>query len=229
MKIIGMEKSSFIDFPGKISTVYFTAGCNFRCGYCHNAPIVKGQGKDISEEEVFSFLEKRKKYIDAICISGGEPTLYDELYDFIKKVKEKGFYIKLDTNGTRPEMLKKLIDEKLIDYAAMDIKAPFYKYEFVTKRKVDIESIKSSIDMIRNSNIDYEFRTTLCKELLTKNDILEIAEYLKGSKGYYLQNFKDVDTVLAGQNQFHSYDVETLEEIRKSIEGYFNVFGIRNH
>lgn len=227
MKIIGIEKSSFIDYPGKISTVYFAAGCNFRCDYCHNGPIVKGEGRRISEEEVFSFLEKRKKYVDAVCISGGEPTLYDELYDFVKLLKEKGFSIKLDTNGTRPEILKQLLDEKLIDYVAMDIKAPFYKYELVTKTKVDIEGIKASIDIIKNSNIDYEFRTTLCKELLTKNDILEIAEYLKGSKGYHLQNFKDVETVLVGQNKLHSYDVETLEEIKKEIEDYFQLFSIR--
>ncbi|SDK16205.1 anaerobic ribonucleoside-triphosphate reductase activating protein [Natronincola ferrireducens] len=228
MKIIAMEKSSFIDYPGKICTMYFVALCNFKCGYCHNASIVKGEGEVIPEEEVFSFLEKRKKFIDAVCISGGEPTLYKELYDFIKKVKDKGFFIKLDTNGTNPQILKKLIDEKLIDYVAMDIKAPFHKYESVTQTKVDIESIKSSIDIIRSAPIDYEFRTTICRELLTKEDVLEMATYLKGSKRFYLQNFQDGDTVLAGRNQFHPYDVEVLKEIQRNLEGYFELCEVRN-
>ncbi|MCC5911197.1 MAG: anaerobic ribonucleoside-triphosphate reductase activating protein [Clostridiaceae bacterium] len=227
MKIIGIEKSSFIDYPNKISTVYFTAGCNFRCPYCHNGPIVKGVGENIKEEEIFSFLEKRKKFIDALCISGGEPTLYEEIYDFIKKVKEKGFFIKLDTNGTNPEMLKNLLKEELIDYVAMDIKAPLHKYEFITKTKVDIEDIKASIHLLKNTSIDYEFRTTVCKELLTEEDILEIAKYLKGSKRYYIQNFKDVESVLVGQNQFNPYDGKTLEEIQKNIKDYFDVFEIR--
>ncbi|SET67277.1 pyruvate formate lyase activating enzyme [Natronincola peptidivorans] len=227
MRIIGHEKTSFIDYPGKICTMYFVASCNFQCGYCHNEPIVKGQGERIDEEEIFAFLEKRKKYIDAVCISGGEPTLYASLYNFIKKIKEKGFFIKLDTNGTNPHLLQTLIDEKLIDYVAMDIKAPFHKYEMITGGKVSIENIKTSIDMIRGSIIDYEFRTTICKELLTEEDILEIAGYLKGSKRYYLQNFKDGETVLAGQGKFHPYDSEALEKIIEAIKADFDVCSIR--
>lgn len=227
MKIIGMEKSSFIDYPGKISTVLFIAGCNFRCGYCHNAPIVKGEGKIIPEEEVLTFLEKRKKYVDAVCISGGEPTLHKKLYDFIHRIKSRGFFIKLDTNGSNVEVLKLLIDEGLIDYVAMDIKAPFNKYELVVQSKVDIETIKASIELIKNSQIDYEFRTTISKELLTREDLIEIANYLKGSKRFYLQNFKDVETVLAGQKLFHSYDYKTLEEIKENIKDYFDIVEIR--
>ncbi|QEK11044.1 anaerobic ribonucleoside-triphosphate reductase activating protein [Crassaminicella thermophila] len=227
MNIIGHQKSSFIDYPEKICTVYFVAGCNFRCPYCHNSHIVKEAGKFISEEEIFSFLNKRKKFIDAVCISGGEPTLYEELYGFIKKIKMEGFLVKLDTNGTNPKILEKLLKEGLIDYVAMDIKAPFHKYEFVTKAKIDIENIKMSIHIIKNANIDYEFRTTVCKELLTKEDLIEIATYLKGSKRYSIQNFRDGETVLAGKNQLHSYDLETLEEIKKEIEGYFEIFKVR--
>jgi pyruvate formate lyase activating enzyme len=124
ISILGIEKSSFIDYPNNICTVIFTGGCNFRCPYCHNSPIVNGIGEKIDKMEVIDFLRNRKKFIDALCISGGEPTIQKGLYDFIRQVKKEGFSIKLDTNGTNPDLLKKLIDEKLIDYIAMDIKAP---------------------------------------------------------------------------------------------------------
>ena len=138
----GHQKTSFIDYPNKISTVFFTGGCNFRCPYCHNSHVVKGEGQSINEEEVFSFLEKRKKFIDAVCLCGGEPTLHEELYDFVKRLKERGFLIKLDTNGINTNLIKILLDEKLLDYIAMDIKAPLHKYEYITKTKIDIESIQ---------------------------------------------------------------------------------------
>ena len=227
MKIMGVEKSSFIDYPGKICTVLFTGLCNFKCGYCHNSSVVKGLEKEINKEEVFAFLEKRKRFVDAVCISGGEPTIHEGLYDFIKEIKNREFFIKLDTNGTNPEVLKKLIDHELIDYVAMDIKSPLGKYKIVTGVQLDVEDIRLSIDIIRNKAIDYEFRTTVCQELLTKDDILEIAEYLKGSKKYYIQNFKDGANVLAGEKQFRPYNQETLEEIKKNIEGYFDIFEIR--
>lgn len=228
MNIIGHEKSSFIDYPDKICTVFFTGGCNFRCPYCHNSSIVRNEGVPIDEDYIFRYLENRKKFLDGVCISGGEPTLHEDLCDFINKIKGRGFLVKLDTNGTNFEMLKELIDKKSLDYIAMDIKAPLDKYEFVTKTKVDIDSIKSSIDIIKASNVDYEFRTTVCKELLSKEDILEIAEYLKGSKKYAIQNFRDGETVLAGKKQFNPYDIKTLKEIDKKIKSYFATFMIRN-
>ena len=227
MHIIGEEKTSFIDYPDQISIVYFCAYCNMECKYCHNSELVKGKGNEISDEEIFAFLEKRKKFVDAVCISGGEPTLHEGLYDFAKRVKDKGYLVKLDTNGTNSEVVKKLIDEKIIDYVAMDIKAPFYKYEAVIGTKVNMKDIKITIDILRNSDIDYEFRTTVCKELLTKEDILEIADCLKGSKRYSIQNFRDGETVLVGENKLHSHDVETLEKIKKEVEGYFEIFKIR--
>ncbi|AKL94284.1 anaerobic ribonucleoside-triphosphate reductase activating protein NrdG [Clostridium aceticum] len=227
MKILGMEKSSFIDYPNKVATVCFTPGCNFRCGYCHNSYMVKEEGEEISQEEVFAFLRKRKKFIDAVCISGGEPTLQKGLYAFILKIKQEGFYVKLDTNGTSPDTIALLLQNKLLDYIAMDIKAPFDRYEFVARTKVDIEAIKKSITIIKNSTIDYEFRTTVCKELHSKEDILEIAAYLKGSKAYFIQNFRDGETVLIGKNQFHPQDIKVLEEIEKEIRGYFESFKIR--
>lgn len=228
MNIIGHLKSSFIDYPDKICTVFFTGGCNFRCPYCHNASIVRNEGLPLSEDYIFSYLESRKKYLDGVCISGGEPTLQEGLKDFVSKIKDKGFLVKLDTNGTNSEVLKELIENKYLDYIAMDIKAPLDKYEFVTKIKVDINIIKSSTDIIRSSDIDYEFRTTVCKELLSEEDILKIAEYLKGSKRYVIQNFRDGETILAGKGQFNSYDIKTLRKIEKKVKHYFTSFIIRN-
>ena len=227
MKVIGIEKSSFIDYPGKICTVYFTPGCNFRCAYCHNSPAVMGKGELIKEEEILLYLEKRKKFVDAVCISGGEPTLQQGLDLFIKKLKSKGFFVKLDTNGTNPDILQKLLDKKLIDYVAMDIKGPLYKYSLLAGIEVAVEPIKESINIIKNSKIDYEFRTTICKELLSPNDIRDIANLLKGSKAYYLQNFKDGDTILAGKGKFTPYNMKELKLIEKEIKDYFVKFDIR--
>ncbi|EOC99573.1 anaerobic ribonucleoside-triphosphate reductase activating protein [Caldisalinibacter kiritimatiensis] len=224
----GHQKTSFIDYPDKICTVLFVGGCNFRCPYCHNGELVNNEGEFIDEEYIFDFLNKRRKMLDGVCISGGEATLYNtKLYDFITRVKKLDYLVKLDTNGTNPELLKNLIDNKLIDYVAMDIKAPFDKYEDVVNVKIDIENIKKSIDIIRNSNIDYEFRTTVCKELLTKEDIIELAESIKGSKRYIMQNFKDGETVLAGKGKFTSYKGSELKNIEESIKGWFEEVKIR--
>ena len=227
MNIIGIEKSSFIDYPSNICTVIFTGGCNFRCPYCHNTSIVNNIGDKIEEDEVISFLKKRKKFVDALCISGGEPTLQKDLYDFICRIKEEGFLIKLDTNGTNPALLNKLIDEKLIDYVAMDIKSPFAKYSSIGGTSINLEDIRKSIDILLENKVDYEFRTTICKELLTIEDIISIAKEIKGCKIYALQNFRDGETVLAGPNKFIPYQVEELKEIEKAISTLLNKVIIR--
>lgn len=228
MEFKGHQKSSFIDYPDKICTVFFTSGCNFRCPYCHNSDLVHNKGETITEDFAFDYLDKRKKMIDAVCISGGEPTIHKGLYDFIKKAKDKGYLVKLDTNGTNLEILEKLLADKLVNYVAMDIKAPLNKYNKVTNVDININKIVESIRILKDADIDYEFRTTVCRELLTHEDIIEIAEYLKGSKRYYIQNFRDGDTVLAGQNQFSPYDTKTLKEIQEQIKSYFGIFKIRN-
>jgi pyruvate formate lyase activating enzyme len=228
MDIVGCEKASFIDYPDKICTVLFIAGCNFQCPYCHNAHVVAGKGNKITQEEIFSLLRERKKYIDAVCISGGEPTLHKELYSWIDKIKQENFLIKLDTNGTNPKMLQRLIDEQKVDYVAMDLKAPFHKYELVVGKSVNIRDVKESINILINSDIDYEFRTTVCHPLLTKEDILDIAQYIKGNNRYYIQNFRDGDTILGGANQLYPYDIKELEEIKQELEGFFKLFKIRN-
>ncbi len=224
----GHIKSSFIDYPNKISTILFSGGCNFRCPYCHNSSIVNNCGENISHDYIFEFLNKRKKMLDAVCISGGEPTLQDGLYEFILKVREMGYLIKLDTNGTNPLILSKLTSEGLLDYVAMDIKAPLKKYKTVTKSDLDYGDIKQSIAIIMNSNIDYEFRTTICKELLKLEDIVDISREIKGSKRYIIQNFKDGETVLAGKNNLTPYNKNALEKVCNTINNYFSEFKMRN-
>ncbi|WZL72873.1 anaerobic ribonucleoside-triphosphate reductase activating protein [Clostridiaceae bacterium 35-E11] len=227
MYFSGHQKTSFIDYPDKISTVVFAAKCNFRCPFCHNSELVYGNGIRISEEYIFDYLQKRRTMIDSVCISGGECTLYDDIDIFIRKVKKLGYLVKIDTNGTNPKLLAKLIDEKLLDYIAMDIKAPIHKYDLLTGVKTNTEKILESIQKIQNGKIDYEFRTTLCKELLNEEDILAIGRLLKGSKTYALQNFKDGDTILAGKNKFTPYGKEELMHMKESIKDCFEVVKIR--
>ena len=227
MEFLGQVKNSFIDYPNKICTAYFVGGCNFRCPYCHNSHLLKGIGESIDEAQVFGYLEKRRNMLDGICVSGGEPTLHDGLEAFLGEVKRKGFLVKLDTNGTYPEVLGNLLKNKRVDYIAMDIKAPFGKYEKIAGRPVDIEAIKRSIDLVRNSSVDYEFRTTVCRELLEVGDVLEIAQYIKGSRRYILQNFRDCSSVLAGEGKLTPFAKEELDELKDKVSGFFNEFKIR--
>lgn len=226
MKVKGFQKSSFIDYPDKIAAVVFTGGCNFRCPYCHNRELVYNMGENIDEEELFSELEKRKKYLDGVCITGGEPTLQQGLDEFILKLKGMGYLIKLDTNGTSPKVLKSLLERNLLDYIAMDIKAPIQSYRSVAIEKVDIEAIDESIELIRESGVDYEFRTTICKELLSTADILKIAKRIKGSMKYTLQNYRDSGNILSGES-YTPYKKEELELLIEEIKGYFGKFHIR--
>ncbi len=227
MNIVGHQKTSFIDYPDKICSVIFAAGCNFRCSYCHNGHIVNKDQDNLDIEEIFDFLRKRKKFLDGVCVSGGEPTLYDDVYDLIYRIKEEGFLIKLDTNGTNPKVLQKLLSENMLDYVAMDIKAPLDKYDWVTASNVDKKSIIESINLIKSSNIDYEFRTTVCKGLITREDILDISELIKGSKRYYIQNFKDTETVLGGEGILHPYEELALLKIVNEISHKFKICKLR--
>jgi len=228
MNIIGQQKSSFIDYPNNICTVYFTGGCNFKCPYCHNKDMVDNKGTKITEEDIFNFLNKRRKFIDAVCISGGEPTLQKNLYSFISRLKKEGFLVKLDTNGYRPDVLKSLIDDGMLDYIAMDIKGPLEVYDKITGiNNIDLSLIEESIRLIRNSNVEYEFRTTVCKELLTKDDIVKVGNMLKGSKKYFIQNFKDGENVLCGKDKLTAFSTDELLEIEKIIGEWFETFNIR--
>ncbi len=220
----GLQKLSLIDFePYSVATI-FMAGCNFRCGFCHNPDLVLhfNEIKTIKEEELFSFLEKRKEWLDGVCITGGEPTLYTDLPFFISKIKNKGFLVKLDTNGYNPNMVKRLIEKKLIDYIAMDVKTSLDNYENVVGVKVDINKIKKSIELIKNSGIDYEFRTTVVPGLITKDNVIKIANLLKGSKRYVLQNFRSKKDMI--ENRFKNikpYKQTEIDDMKKRIKDSF--------
>ncbi len=222
MKIGGIQKTSLLDYPDIISAIIWTVGCNFRCPFCYNKDIVLGNVQPIPEKEVILFLEKRKGMLEGLVITGGEPLMQNDIADFCEKVKKMGYLVKIDTNGMYPEKLKELIDKKLIDYVAMDIKAPRTKYDKLTNVKADIKKIEESIKILQNSKLDYEFRTTFVPELLTKNDIIEIAKWLKGSKKYYLQQFKlNPPLVSAKFEEALPYSKKEFVDILEEIKSYF--------
>ncbi|MGB9781120.1 anaerobic ribonucleoside-triphosphate reductase activating protein [Caldanaerobacter sp.] len=187
---------SFVDFPGKIAATVFTSGCNFKCPYCHNSYLIKVREGKRTEEEFFDYLKKRANLIEGVCITGGEPTLWKGLEDFIKNIKELGFEVKLDTNGSRPEILERLIDKKLLDYIAMDIKAPKEKYILFLQKEEDIENVIKSVELIKDSGVEYEFRTTVNDKLLTLEDFDSIGTLISRAKRYVLQRYKYNEGVL---------------------------------
>lgn len=192
MKIEGIENVSLVDYPGQVCATIFTGGCNFRCPFCHNSGIVENRYNEYSEEEIFAYLQSRKKLLDAVVVSGGEPTLHRDLPEFIKKIKEMGFLVKLDTNGTNPEMVKRLLEEKTIDYVAMDIKTNYEDYSSLAGVKnAGVDKIKETLRLLHEYGVPYELRTTLVGGLHKKENIQRMAQDLKGEKLLYLQKFKD--------------------------------------
>ncbi len=189
MLIAGLQKMSMMDYPGHPCAVVFTPYCNMACSYCHNYHILGKEAPLLSEASVWDFLEKRRGLLDAVVVSGGEPTLQQQLRPFIERLKELGFLVKLDTNGTKPTVLAELLSAGLLDYVAMDIKAGPSKYDTVTCSRVDLAAVRRSIFLIRSSGIDYEFRTTFAPEL-DKADIVEAAELIQGAKQYYIQQYR---------------------------------------
>ncbi|MBN2603258.1 MAG: anaerobic ribonucleoside-triphosphate reductase activating protein [Candidatus Thermoplasmatota archaeon] len=222
MKIGGFQKTSLLDYPDEISAIIWTIGCNFNCPFCYNADLVKKTASIISEEEIISFLEKRKNVIDGLVITGGEPFLQKDIGLFCEKVKKIGYKIKIDTNGTFPEKLKELLDKKLVNYIAMDVKAPKNKYKKISGVDVDVSKIDESIQIIKNNVPDYEFRTTVVPGLLDSEDIVEIAKWLDGSKKFYLQQFKDDAFHLSEKfDNVKPYDVTELDQMLQKIKPYF--------
>jgi len=219
MKIYGLEKLSMVDFDGHLCATIFTSGCNFRCPYCHNSDLVLGTNLvEISESDIFEYLKKRKGIIDSVCVSGGEPTLHSDLPIFIKRLKDLGLIVKLDTNGTNFLMLKKLVEEKLIDYVAMDIKSDENGYLNSFRCSKDaLENVKKSIEYLKSGVINYEFRTTITKELFTKDIAKNMAKWLAGARVLYLQCFKDNETNLEKDlNKIESKDLTEYENILKT-------------
>lgn len=200
MFVAGLQKLTLLDYPGKVACTVFTAGCNFRCPFCHNAPLVlpERMGKDVTEEDVLAFLGKRVGILDGVAITGGEPLLHKEMAGFLQKIKEMGYSVKLDTNGSFPDHLKELVKADLVDRVAMDIKnAPGLYGATVGIEGFDISGVEESKNFLLEGSIDYEFRTTVVKGLHTKESLTEAAEWIAGAKEYYLQQFKDSGDVIA--------------------------------
>lgn len=196
MKIAGFQKLTLLDYPSKVACIIFTQGCNYKCPYCQNSGLIGHENEElIDEEEIFAYLNKRKGVIDGIVISGGEPTIQKDLKAFMKKVKDMGFMIKLDTNGSNPNLVEDVINEGLVDYIAMDIKNVLELYQDVTDVKPNIVNLKRSIDLIKNSPIEHEFRTTIIKNIHDIDKILEICSYVAGER-MFLQNFVRSENVL---------------------------------
>ncbi len=199
MLIHGMQKLTLLDYPEHLAAVLFTGSCNFRCPFCQNGSLVLAPGREpvIPEEEIFSFLKKRRGILTGVCITGGEPTLYPDLPDLIRKIKALGYQVKLDTNGTNPAMIKALFEEGLLDYVAMDIKSSRQNYRKVSGCPVlSLDSLQETIDFLTSSSVEYEFRTTVVKGLHEKEDFADIAQWLAGAKRYFLQAYQDSGQIL---------------------------------
>ncbi|MEA4816342.1 MAG: anaerobic ribonucleoside-triphosphate reductase activating protein [Lachnospiraceae bacterium] len=228
MNISGLQKMTLLDYPEKVATTVFTGGCNFRCPFCHNASFVINPNNEgnISEEAFFEFLIKRKGLLDGVCISGGEPLLQKEISGFIHKIKNMGFLVKLDTNGSFPDKLKELLKDGLIDYVAMDIKNSPASYAKTAGTGEEIlPRIKESVGILLKSNIDYEFRTTVVKDFHTKEDFIEIGKLIKGAKRYFLQYFVDSgDLIQPGLKSVEKSEMEAFADI---VRGYVPEVGIR--
>ena len=224
----GLQKSSLIDYPEKISAIIFTQGCNFKCPYCHNPELIKfSTDSSIDESVLFNFLKTRINKLDAVVITGGEPTLHKGLPEFIKQIKDLGFLVKLDTNGTNPEMLQELLDKKLIDYVAMDIKAPIERYPEIVCAKVDAEAVLKSIEILKSSEVDFEFRTTVVKSQLLHEDFEKIGELINGSEKYYLQKFVPTKVLNEEFLKETTYSDAEFLPIIKSLEKYINCVELR--
>lgn len=229
MKIAGYVKNSLIDYPSHISCVVFLGGCNFDCWYCHNRSYIKSEGS-VESSEVLEFLKRRQGLIQGVVISGGEPTLNAELPDFMRKIKKLGYSIKLDTNGSRPNILKNLIIEGLVDYIAMDYKAPIKKYKETVLVDIDRQDIKKSVEIILESDIDYEFRTTFVPTL-EEQDIMQIAQELQTSKRYCLQQYRHEEQYcgfLGKSVKPHSADYirQTANKLKEFFQGELIIRGL---
>ena len=228
MIIYGLQKLSLLDYPGKTACTVFTGGCNFRCPYCHNASLVVALNEieTVNYDEFFDFLNKRKNILDGVCITGGEPLLQPDIEDFIRDIKKFGYSVKLDTNGSFPDKLKRLVEEKLVDYVAMDIKNSPEKYSLTAGvSRLDFSHIKRSVDYLLGNHVDYEFRTTVVKELHSKEDFVSIGKWIRGAEKYFLQSFIDSGDILGGS--FSAFDKNELEDIKDILTGFVKETHIR--
>lgn len=220
MRILGLQKLTLLDYPGRTACTLFTGGCNFRCPFCHNAPLVTGEAQQEAwtREEVFSYLKKRAGLLDGVCVSGGEPTLQTDLPDFLREVRALGYAVKLDTNGSRPQMLRALLEEGLLDYVAMDLKSSPEEYDRACGQHVDLDAIRESIELLLGGSVDYEFRTTVVAELHDEQIIARAAEQIAGARRYFLQAFVDSGQLIAPG--FHAASPEEMASCLRAAQRY---------
>ena len=222
MRICGLQKLSMVDYPGKLAATVFTGGCNLRCPFCHNAPLVTGveHSPVLEEEEVLSFLRSRKGLLDGVVLSGGEPLLQPDAIDFLRRVRELGFSLKLDTNGSFPRQLAAILEEGLVDYVAMDVKNAPGKYaQTVGVKNFDLAAVEESLRLLKTGCIDYELRTTVVQELHTTQDIAELAEWAQGAPRYVLQHFVDSGNLIA--QGLHPVPVAEMQAMAQAAQPFF--------
>lgn len=229
MDFVGVEKLSLVDYDHHMSAVLFSPGCNFACPFCHNSGLVVNpyNNKPIPFDEILDFLKKRQGLLDAVVVTGGEPTLMPDLVDKISQIKDLGYKVKLDSNGTHPEIIKRLVKENLLDYIAMDIKSSFKTYPIITNSHVDIEKIKESIEFIKTCGVDYEFRTTLIAEYHTEEDVRQMAKEISGAKRMRLQLFIDSENCI--KRGLHEVDLDTANKYVEILKGHISDVALRGY
>lgn len=221
MLILGLQKTTLLDYPGKVASTIFTGGCNFKCPFCHNRDLVfpPADALAYTEDEIFEHLKKKKKILDGVCITGGEPTLHKDLPAFIEKIKNLDLLVKLDSNGTNPTMLKQLVLSGLVDYVAMDIKQSQEKYNTIANMEhFNLKAIEESVQFLKQNHVDYEFRTTIMKECHEDDDIQAIGQWLEGANAYYLQSYKESEQVI--NPIFSPHTTETLQHFVEILKPY---------
>ena len=231
--IAGLQKMTLLDYPGKVACTVFLQGCNFRCPFCHNSPLLPGKGEEgLTEEELLAFLQKRRGLLDAVCVSGGEPTLYGGLEDLLRRIKALGYLVKLDTNGSRPAALKSLVGSKLVDYVAMDVKNCPRRYgQTVGLEKIDLRPIEESLRFLLSGAVEHELRTTVVQEFHDADAMEELGEWLAGlaadakSQRLFLQPFLDRDSVLV--SGLHTPAAEQLAVFREKLGRYIETVQLR--
>lgn len=230
MLICGLQKLSMVDYPGKLAATIFTGGCNLRCPFCHNAPLVIGtaQAPVLEESEVLDFLNRRKGLLDGVVLTGGEPLLHPDAADFLKKLRKLGFSVKLDTNGCYPEQLRRILEEHLVDYVAMDLKNSPDKYtQTVGLKNFDLAPVEESIRLLKTGCIDYEFRTTVVRELHTTQDILALAKWAQGAPRYFLQHFADSGNLISrGLHEVPPPEMDAMAQAAKPFFGKVLLRGV---
>ncbi len=230
MKVTGIQKLTLLDYPGVVACTVFTAGCNFRCPFCHNAMLVLPEQIDdecLTDDEVFGFLKKRRGVLDGVAVTGGEPLLHADMPEFLARVKELGYKIKLDTNGSNPELLSEIVKNKLVDRVAMDIKnAPAEYARTIGLKSFDIAPVERSKEMLLRGDIDYEFRTTVVKGIHTKESLIGAAKWIEGAKEYYLQQFKDSGNLILPDG-LSAYDEKQMHALADAVRDYVPTVEVR--